>query len=666
MFVNKITDNNCFFINGFEGQKFTQIASAANRRYYQISDSELSLFDRIKAIAGCILSYGIERYNKGNIFNDRILSGLRQGLYGKKELLLEGNILFEASRDLPNVDQNGMKEIIDTALSRYTSNVSCKGQKEVCDLEAPRTLKENFGKLTNVKGLDLCNCDIQRIQYNFGDNVKLESLCLANNKLSYLPDSFVNLQNLQKLDLSGNQFTEIPEIVFHLPPSSTVNLNGNPLSPESIGNVITRMMDPEYFGPKQISFAQLNPAQIRRGSLISMTLYPPLPPSPSVNHAPQENGPMNPIEQQPSSGAHVNHAPVLQEHLNAVQHQLPPHAQIHPLTAIRLPQLESGVLVLFSSPVRLNHAVNYDSDANYQARRPARVVLEDWCSRDTVQKLLGENETLRNRVHLWLDRLQSTSDYLHNPGKLKEKIKPILEWLSQEPQNSSYKARAYTILEGATSTCDDRPTTCLNDLSILIKLSKSGSLPLNQVKDLIISMDRYDKLMKIARDKIQSLKEEALSARAAERLENEDEIDEDDSDDDDGVDELEVYLRYQTALKDALKLPLEADSMLFEHACDVTDEDINKAKAEILKETGDAEKQLQILLKNEAWIDRLEKEEEFKKVKQKCDGELQAYMGKVDTSDMKAMRACEKEVKLNNATKWNPHYMMTRKLLGLR
>ena len=80
------------------------------------------------------------------------------------------------------------------------------------------------------------------IKDNFGNLSHLIGLDLSCNKLQSLPESFGQLVLLQKLDLYSNQLTSLPLTFWNLRKLKWLDLKNNPLEPrlrEAAGSCVT-------------------------------------------------------------------------------------------------------------------------------------------------------------------------------------------------------------------------------------------------------------------------------------------------------------------------------------------------------------------------------------------------------------------------------------------
>jgi hypothetical protein len=144
---------------------------------------------------------------------------------------------------------------------------------------------------------------------------------------------------------------------------------------------------------------------------------------------------------------------------------------------------------------------------------------------------------------------------------------------SEESQNNLQVA--YAILAQATSTCGDRVALSVNELLLHVKLCQSQQLTSTELKELLIGSAKLAELYEIAKEK-----------SASQGL----------------TDPIEVLLCYQIRLKEALNLPIETTSMLYERMADLSEQDISTAKERIMHKISTPQQQAQCLMNNVFWM----------------------------------------------------------------
>ncbi len=107
------------------------------------------------------------------------------------------------------------------------------------------SLSPEFGKLVNLKKLNLEINQLSSLPEQIGNLKNLTSLNLENNQLRSLPEQIGNLKNLTSLDLFNNKLSSLPEQIGNLKNLTSLVLSLNQLSslPEQIGNLqnLTRL-----------------------------------------------------------------------------------------------------------------------------------------------------------------------------------------------------------------------------------------------------------------------------------------------------------------------------------------------------------------------------------------------------------------------------------------
>ncbi|MGL4858845.1 MAG: NEL-type E3 ubiquitin ligase domain-containing protein [Enterobacteriaceae bacterium] len=153
------------------------------------------------------------------------------------------------------------------------------------------------------------------------------------------------------------------------------------------------------------------------------------------------------------------------------------------------------------------------------------------------------------------------------------------EWLQRlgRAENRALRALTFAMAQEAVTSCVDRVALAYNDLRML-ELSDEVEKGLydqkpEQLYTLAQGLFRLQQLEKISFAHVGRLRKAAVeqgrAANIAQVIERY------------LVDEIEVFLAYQTQLAAALKLPIEARDMTFFTVSRVTQEDLNQAKKEV-------------------------------------------------------------------------------------
>lgn len=183
---------------------------------------------------------------------------------------------------------------------------------------------------------------------------------------------------------------------------------------------------------------------------------------------------------------------------------------------------------------------------------PLREAVDQWLPPEQWEAF--ENEPDAPAFSAFLCRLAETRNMLENPGFRQQ----VTTWLRKVAADATLRQHTFALAQEATASCEDRVTLAFNSMqqAALLREVESGawdSLPI----DLITigrEMFRLEQLERIAREKVAELR---------------------------FVDELEVYLAYQTALRQALQLKTVAELMRFNTCAGLAPEDVNRALVEV-------------------------------------------------------------------------------------
>ena len=125
-------------------------------------------------------------------------------------------------------------------LSYIPKSIGKLGKLESLSLDDNNIISENlpdvFGRLVNLRYLDLQRNKLTSIPVSIGTLRKLGWLDLSNNNIGNenLPDIFSRLENLWRLELGGNRLTSIPASIEKLRKLSFLDLSRNNISSENL------------------------------------------------------------------------------------------------------------------------------------------------------------------------------------------------------------------------------------------------------------------------------------------------------------------------------------------------------------------------------------------------------------------------------------------------
>ncbi|MDA9443269.1 E3 ubiquitin--protein ligase [Bradyrhizobium sp. CCBAU 51745] len=159
----------------------------------------------------------------------------------------------------------------------------------------------------------------------------------------------------------------------------------------------------------------------------------------------------------------------------------------------------------------------------------------------------------------FLDRLRGTVNYRHETFR-----QAVAEDLRQAAVRPRLREQYFELASGANASCEDRITLVWNSMQTArLNADVEDGVYDGRLGELLQNgrvMFRLEALDGIARERVNSLRR---------------------ADPDADVDEIEVYLAYQTQLRDALELGHIAPDMRFMNVSRVTQEDVARAEASV-------------------------------------------------------------------------------------
>lgn len=222
----------------------------------------------------------------------------------------------------------------------------------------------------------------------------------------------------------------------------------------------------------------------------------------------------------------------------------------------------------------LQHMMNVNNSTNYHGPQihfsmsehqalpithPLQQVITKWLQPDEVNATAEKwieisKENGAGEFSAFLTELGSTVSARNN-GEFKEQV---ASWLIRLTADSELREMTFAVALAATESCEDRVTLAWNDMQIaeLIHLAVSGKYD-NKLPELVtIAREKFrlEKLEVIAREKIKTLA---------------------------FVDELDVYLAFQTKLKSFLELNTVAEKMRFFDVSSVSRDDLKAAEIQV-------------------------------------------------------------------------------------
>ncbi|QLH61890.1 hypothetical protein SYMBAF_01620 [Serratia symbiotica] len=188
--------------------------------------------------------------------------------------------------------------------------------------------------------------------------------------------------------------------------------------------------------------------------------------------------------------------------------------------------------------------------------RPLSEAVKDWLSAQTAESAWAAMEKEDNAAAFsaFLSRLGETQNARENPA-FKARV---TDWLTRLVETPALRETTFAVAQEATTSCEDRVTLAWNDMQkvALVYDVESGTWDdrLPELMTVGCEMFCLEQLEQAARDKVKTLR---------------------------FVDEVEVYLAYQTGLRDALRLTSAGERMRYGDVSGVTQEDLDRALVQV-------------------------------------------------------------------------------------
>lgn len=443
---------------------------------------------------------------------------------------------------------------------------------ELKKLDCSRNSLENLPKLSN--GLQELNCS-----YNCLENLpkppeKLTELNCSYNRLPQLPEPH---KGLQKLNCSYNRLINLPTLPDGLIKldCSENNLRNLPTLPDSLKN-----LDCSENG--LVNLYSLPPSL---EELISdrneLTVLPELPTTLIMLYC--EHNRLESMPDLPSSitNVAVSHNQLTelpQLHVGLEMLQCANNRIAHLPESIATQRSTHGIIDISNNPLSERIVQNIRTminDANYHGpwiffsmasrnnpKHPARLLTDsviDWFSDEHKQKMAAKFSVIATQENAaafsaFIDRLHDTCSAKKDP-QFKQHV---AQWLSRLSEAPKIRETTFAVALGATESCEDRVALTWNDMqkAELIHNIESGQYD-DKLPELVIAgreMFRLEQLEHIAREKVITLR---------------------------FVDEIEVYLGFQTLLRIPLELASTTKEMRFFSVSGITESDLNIAELRV-------------------------------------------------------------------------------------
>lgn len=358
----------------------------------------------------------------------------------------------------------------------------------------------------------------------------LLSLCVSNNNLSCLPETLP--PNLTWLSVSCNFLSALPSRL----PEGLINLNAYNNMLESLPDTL----------PSTLTRLDLNDNEI--------AVLPDNLPDSLQDIRIADNQLKGIPERLPAALRYLDVRSNFIRTFSPTIIQLPPYARVcvegNPLSERTLRSLfhiasensYQGPEILFSMSV------------DHQKTNPLLLsqAVAPWLPSEQWAEF--EKEENARAFSAFLSRLAESKNMLETPSFQQR----VANWLRSLAADATLRQQTFDLAQEAASHCEDRVTLAFNAMqqAALLRTVESGVWD-HKLPELITSgreMFRLEQLERIAREKAKTL-----------RL----------------VDEIEIYLAYQTALRRELQLNSVAEMMRFYNDSGVTQQDLNRAQVEV-------------------------------------------------------------------------------------
>ncbi|WP_447783669.1 NEL-type E3 ubiquitin ligase domain-containing protein [Enterobacter asburiae] len=362
----------------------------------------------------------------------------------------------------------------------------------------------------------------------------LRFLSVSDNSLFALPDTLP--KNLTRLGIANNYLQSLPGSL----PDSVEYINAFNNNLEEIPNRLPSSLKNADFGKNNIVGLDVNLpdglTELRLGNNRLSRLPDNLPVSLEYIDLYHNN-----LQTLPEAIAHLSSAAEID-------------VEDNPLSEQTLRQLMRMTLVSDYTGPRISFSMQADGQ-NF-SRRPLSESVKNWFPTELTGSTWKsiEKEEDAAAFSAFLSRLEESRNTRENPA-FKERI---AAWLTRLAETTSLRETTFALAREATTSCEDRVTLVWNDMQkvALVHDIENGVWD-NRMPELISAgreMFRLELLEQAARDKVKTLH---------------------------FVDEIEVYLAYQTGLRDALKLSSAGKMMRFRDVSGVTQEDLARALCQV-------------------------------------------------------------------------------------
>ena len=240
---------------------------------------------------------------------------------------------------------------------------------------------------------------------------------------------------------------------------------------------------------------------------------------------------------------------------------------------------------------RLNAGVDcIEVLTQWQSFGPSRLSMpalpERWANNATNSGkwAFAETEENASAFNIFQARLIQTAEY-KNPGTRPALAARVDRLVAAMQLSPSLRSSCFAIADTAITTCGDRVALGLNDMEVagINHDAEAGKYDDQALQSLGINLFKLDAVNQIALARIEELKDRAVR-----------------------IDEVEIRLAYQTALKKSLDLPGITDDMLYRACADLTPHDIDTAEKKV-RSLLESEAPLEYLARWQPWSQAMQR-----------------------------------------------------------
>jgi Leucine-rich repeat (LRR) protein len=375
------------------------------------------------------------------------------------------------------------------------------------------------------------------------------------NHITKIPYTIGKLENLKTFNIESTRVTELPDTICNIKSLKRLNLNNNRITrlPNNIGNLINLTdLSLEYIPITSLPDSICDLFELKELILSGCEL----------ETLPNDIGQLSNLIQLDIDDNNLTSLP---ESIFELDRHCEIFVSVDNFSPLNIERLQQ--------PRNYGPNIEIDMGGNgiTQVADPYNWLKYTDIDHDDV---CWEQALKVNGLDVFLTKLSETAEYEQAPRCLSYKIVEIMNNLNN---NQQLREQVTAIMFEANRSCCDRITFALNQIEVLCKIYNNNKSA-NETIDLILGIDRIERLRVIAKHKVDKLKQQHIA-----------------------TDEVETYLIYQTRLKDKLNLPTYANLMMSSDIACVTDNDIEKAYNTIINN----EDAINILCNSQLWNDYL-------------------------------------------------------------